>query len=99
MEDLQHVGSVDYGAVGTGMGCVCGHRLGRPEEFLATGPSRLPAAGARGIGEHPGSRGGLGSELTATFWWPAHRRVSGTISRGLGLYAHQVPAPGAVPRT
>ena len=30
---------------------------------------------SRGIGEHAGSRGGLGGGLAAAFWRPAHRRV------------------------
>src|SRR5664280_2923095 len=35
------------------MGRVCGHRLGRPEALLATGPGRLPTRRTRGIGQHP----------------------------------------------
>src|SRR5215831_10404852 len=79
------------------MGCVCGHRLGRPEALLATRASRLSTTGARGIGEHSGSGGGLGRIFATAFRRPPHRAVFGAIPRGLGLHAHQVSAPGAVP--
>src|ERR1051325_11616111 len=52
-EDLHHVGIIDYGGVRAGMGCLCGHRLGRPEEFLAAAPCRLPAAGAGELDNTP----------------------------------------------
>ena len=61
----------------------------------------LPAGTRRSeagrIGQHPGSRGGLGGEPAAAFWRPAHCRDFGAVSWAPGVYAHQVPAPGAVP--
>src|ERR1700693_5431854 len=81
----------------TGVGRVCGHRLGRPEAFLVFGPGRKPAAGAGGIGEHAGGGGGLGGELAAAIWRPSDRRLFGAVARGLDLHVEQVRAPGAVP--
>src|SRR5262249_4497757 len=98
-EDLHHVGIIDYGGVRAGKGGVCGHRLGRSEEFLAAAPCRLPAAGAGGTGQHARSRRSLGGRVAAAFQWPAHCRDFGAVPRGAGLHAGQVPTPGPVSGT